>query len=77
LVHGVAFLCGISTPSLLAQGGQRRFSYFNIKRDNSGSVTDYEIEAKNSPPNGTPPQLLFFDWVWWSREYISNYFSIG
>jgi hypothetical protein len=35
LVHGVAFLCGITTPSLSAQGGQRRFSYFNIERDNS------------------------------------------
>jgi hypothetical protein len=42
----------------------------------TGSATDYENEAKNSPPNGTPPQLLFFDWVWWSREYISNYFGI-
>src|SRR5262245_30118638 len=36
LVHGVAFLCGITTPSLAAQGEQRRFSYFNIERDNSG-----------------------------------------
>src|SRR6266480_4355357 len=35
LVHGVAFLCGITTPSLAAQGEQRRFSYFNIERDNS------------------------------------------
>src|SRR5215510_15775844 len=35
LVHGVAFLCGITTPSLPAQGEQRRFSYFNIERDNS------------------------------------------
>src|SRR6266700_1901485 len=34
-MHGVAFLCGISTPSLTAQGEQRRFSYFNIDRDNS------------------------------------------
>jgi hypothetical protein len=34
-IHGVAFLCGITTPSLAAQGGQRRFSYFNIERDNS------------------------------------------
>jgi hypothetical protein len=25
---------GISTPSLPAQGGQRRFSYFNIQRGN-------------------------------------------
>jgi hypothetical protein len=33
-IHGVAFLCGISTPSLSAQGEQRRFSYFNIDRDN-------------------------------------------
>src|SRR5258707_15839868 len=35
LLHGVAFLCGITTPSLAAQGEQRRFSYFNIERDNS------------------------------------------
>jgi hypothetical protein len=26
---------GIITPSLLAQGEQRRFSYFNIRRGNS------------------------------------------
>ena len=32
-LHGVAFLCGISTPSLSAQGEQRRSSYFNIHRD--------------------------------------------
>src|SRR5262245_969463 len=38
LVHGVAFLCGITTPSLAAQGEQRRFSYFNIERDNSPKV---------------------------------------
>jgi hypothetical protein len=35
LIHGVAFLCGISTPSLSAQGEQRRPFYFNIERDNS------------------------------------------
>jgi hypothetical protein len=35
LIHGVAFLCGISTPSLSAQGEQRRLSYFNIDRDNA------------------------------------------
>jgi hypothetical protein len=34
LGHGVAFLCGISTPSLAAQGEQRRSAYFNINRDN-------------------------------------------
>jgi hypothetical protein len=33
LVHGVAFLCGISTPSLPAQGEQRLLSFFNIGRD--------------------------------------------
>src|ERR1019366_6792641 len=33
LPHGVAFLCGFDTPSLLAQGGQRRPAYFNISRD--------------------------------------------
>ena len=32
-VHGVAFLCGISTPSLSAQGEQRRSAFFNIRRD--------------------------------------------
>src|SRR5208283_5271355 len=34
LLHGVAFLRGISTPSLKAQGEQRRSSLFNIPRDN-------------------------------------------
>ena len=29
------FLCGISTPSLPAQGEQRRSAFFNINRDNS------------------------------------------
>ncbi len=27
------FLCGIDTPSLTAQGEQRRSSFFNIDRD--------------------------------------------
>src|SRR5437016_933877 len=48
-VHGVAFLCGISTPSLPAQGEQRRLSFFNIDRDNptpnEGPISD-----------GRPPQ---------------------
>ena len=35
-LHGVAFLRGVSTPSLPAQGGQRRPSYFNIDRDIPG-----------------------------------------
>src|SRR3954462_7704738 len=38
LVHGVAFLCGIITPSLSAQGEQRRSSNFNIARDNSAEI---------------------------------------
>src|SRR5213595_520087 len=51
LVHGVAFLCGITTPSLAAQGEQRRFSYFNIERDNSSNcmtilLFEPEITAK-------------------------------
>jgi hypothetical protein len=37
LIHGVAFLCGISTPSLSAQGEQRRLAYFNIDRDNAAA----------------------------------------
>jgi hypothetical protein len=32
-IHGVAFLCGISTPSLSAQGEQRRSAFFNIRRE--------------------------------------------
>src|SRR6516162_1091105 len=42
LVHGVAFLCGISTPSLSAQGQQRRSFNFNIRRDDSGSCS-YQV----------------------------------
>ncbi len=33
LSHGVAFLCGFDTPSLSAQGRQRRQESFNIARD--------------------------------------------
>ena len=32
-LRGVAFLCGFDTPSLAAQGGQRRLRYFNTRRD--------------------------------------------
>src|SRR3974390_2703936 len=35
---------GISTPSLPAQGEQRRSSYFNIPRGNSGQLTAHFIE---------------------------------
>ncbi len=35
-LHGVAFLSGFDTPSLQAQGRQRRSSYFNIPRDIPG-----------------------------------------
>src|SRR5262245_64672643 len=45
LVHGVAFLCGITTPSLAAQGEQRRFSYFNIERDNSKPILAMAFSA--------------------------------
>jgi hypothetical protein len=40
LFHGVAFLCGISTPSLQAQGEQRCFFLFNIPsgHSHSGSI---------------------------------------
>jgi len=40
---------GISTPSLPAQGEQRRFSYFNIQRDIPGEVGGFEH------PHDTPP----------------------
>jgi hypothetical protein len=32
---------GINTPSLPAQGGQRRFSYFNIQRGNPRLAEDW------------------------------------
>jgi hypothetical protein len=40
-VHGVAFLCGISTPSLSAQGEQRRSAFFNIRRDIGYQTLDH------------------------------------
>jgi hypothetical protein len=45
---------GISTPSLQAQGEQRRFSYFNIGRDNSSSISrHYNVLCKpGSSPTG-------------------------
>src|SRR5271166_3101491 len=39
LTHGVALLRGLSTPSLLAQGGQRLPHIFNIGRDISRSIS--------------------------------------
>jgi hypothetical protein len=39
---------GISTPSLLAQGEQRRSSFFNIPRD---------IPARRSAIGQTPPDF--------------------
>src|SRR5262249_48201724 len=55
LVHGVAFLCGITTPSLAAQGEQRRFSYFNIERDNS-RTGDATAKRKPGPKPKPKPQ---------------------
>src|SRR5271166_824655 len=40
LPHGVALLRGLSTPSLLAQGGQRLPHIFNIGRDISRKSND-------------------------------------
>jgi len=58
LIHGVAFLCGISTPSLSAQGEQRRLAYFNIDRDNANGGSFYIYQYVNRlgfrailPPN--------------------------
>jgi uncharacterized protein (DUF1330 family) len=41
---------GISTPSLPAQGGQRRFSYFNIQRGNPVAVHDADTFARDYAP---------------------------
>src|ERR1700741_2445279 len=49
-LHGVAFLSWNRTPSLAAQGEQRRLSLFNIRRDNSGLVAKL--------PNSRRYQLL-------------------
>jgi len=42
-MHGVAFLCGIITPSLSAQGEQRRSTFFNIRRDIGESMAHHGI----------------------------------
>jgi hypothetical protein len=47
-VHGVAFLCGISTPSLSAQGQQRRPFNFNIKRDDSVAAPGHHEHRRPS-----------------------------
>src|SRR5262249_9137411 len=58
LVHGVAFLCGITIPSLAAQGEQRRFSYFNIEGDNSGDIG--------------AAALCYLSWTLWHLGYIDQ-----
>ena len=53
---------GISTPSLPAQGGQRRFSYFNIQRGNPDA--DGSID-KATDTLGLPRlnrELVLFVW---------------
>jgi hypothetical protein len=42
-IHGVAFLCGISTPSLSAQGEQRRSAFFNIRRDTAENALGFPV----------------------------------
>ena len=41
---------GISTPSLSAQGEQRRFSYFNIDRDDSSNFYKLEFNENSWMP---------------------------
>src|SRR5260370_5148835 len=45
LCHGVALLRGFSTPSLLAQGGQRLPHIFNIGRDIPHSPVAYHTTS--------------------------------
>jgi hypothetical protein len=52
---------GISTPSLTAQGEQRRFSFFNIRRDISverGSPATRRHLARSAPKGAVTGRLL-------------------
>ncbi len=51
------FLCGIDTPSLTAQGEQRRSSFFNIDRDIPSTATGAPVSQRR----------LFPDSLWLSR----------
>jgi hypothetical protein len=62
--HGVALLCGISTPSLPAQGGQRRpLQKFNRTRDIPESLIGNIIERllgdKGYRGHNAPPEYKF------------------
>jgi hypothetical protein len=46
---------GINTPSLPAQGGQRRFSYFNIQRGNPPSALEGRQRMGRSIPFNSLP----------------------
>jgi hypothetical protein len=46
---------GIDTPSLAAQGEQRRLSLFNIRRDNSPDAYGDLVLAINPPEPAKPP----------------------
>src|SRR6202171_95956 len=52
--------CGISTPSLPAQGEQRRSSYFNIPRGNSyvGRLHPFGLNSKISRKKDQADQWL-------------------
>ncbi len=55
------FLCGIDTPSLTAQGEQRRSSFFNIDRDipGFGTFASYTFNAPGSVHRGVE---FLVDW---------------
>src|ERR1019366_4447690 len=58
-LHGVAFLRGFDTPSLPAQGEQRRSSYFNIPRGNSILPIAFGIPLGHEGPPFVQAGIVF------------------
>ena len=70
-LHGVAFLRGFDTPSLPAQGEQRRSSYFNIRRGNPNLPCVSAIKLIPLPFEGNFERLLFI-WIVLTAEVCGD-----
>src|SRR6476619_6367281 len=66
---------GISTPSLPAQGEQRRSSYFNIPRGNSVEAREAAVSLLKPEPN-----FHISEWTagrWRSEKYVDGLRKAG
>ena len=69
-LHGVASFRGIDTPSLAAQGEQRRLSLFNIRRGNPPDLLA-PLGARSKGGQSSPLVLLSLGLDLRRREFLA------